>query len=1253
MVGHYQDVQIESMNGFYPDDTNSATIPTLKVEGDGNGQYTLSMKTASANAATYYFTIESLTDQTTIATLPSSTASTTISHLHDCVQGKNLTHRGRNGQTKIFKIQGDADFNGTLNVVNHANTSSVATQFMNGKRTSGTVPIGELIFSNNNDSVATVAGYRDGANDKGSLLFQTQDGSNGFGTRLTIKADGVSTFEKNLRTNGNLQIIGAAAEIWIGDSLSGTDGGFIKWNSTNDYLYIGNSYNSAFNEDIKIDNTGDVTLKENLHLYDDKKIKLGSGDDLQLYHTGSHSTIKSKEGSFYIQQEKQDGNLIFQADNGENNATSADYFYLDGGSAVHDGTNTTEMYTIWKDKSRIALGNGKDLQLYHDGSNSFIDETGAGSLVLKTGALLVRNPSDASMLDAQSGGAINLYHNGTKKFETTSGGVEITGGITGTLTNSILINYTGSDANSNDAGIKIMNDSSDWGMYIRKHNDGNGHATTYGLRIDGGNDHALWISDAQGGSPTFEVNDSGVITEGRAVAYDAGDKIIAAHEHDEVITDSDANYKRMARIVVSKAGSISVKWEGFISSGTYYWGWAVARNNGTNTAMSTPSNILKHGHFSSASPNGLASGVSASVHALRQFDVDISEIRPGDQIELWMRSSTASGGLVTGNGQTLHCKNFRISTNISTIETNAYFNGTTTISNVAVDERYGGESWSKYLTFDAADSGGGGMVWSRQGTSYNRGILSNHGDLQLVRTQSNSNQGSIVKDLIIDNAGKVGIGTVTTAGGFNVNNPTSGSFYNMSNTDSGNHNYTNSGSNGRTLTTNGAGWITDGRDPILTLSSAGNSNSTAIGYSLGLNLYNHSSTNSTHSPLITFSALSESGNYSSVYGAIGGKKTGKGADTNWNTGEIHFWTAGPDGSGSASYMTSASAMMIDATQNVGIGTMAPGRKLTVTSDVSGDANNLLLANENDTDGDSASIGFSMLSNNTYVKAGIFFKRNTTQGRGDLIFATNNEVNGNNVGVANEIMSIRNTGAIEIKGTSTTLNGKAFITNTNALMTVGSTQSSGVPKDMAFFNGATRMTIKATTGEVGIGTDSPGSYNAHGKNLVVAGGGNVGITIDGAATSSCSICFADGTSSTASIAGKIEYDHSSDAMEFRTAAVTRMKLNSTSLIVSGDVVAYGSPSDKRLKENIKPIESALDKAMKLQGVTFDWKKSDSILDIKEDIGFIAQDVKEVVPELVRENEDGMLSMRHQGVAPILLEAIKELKAEIDELKKQIK
>jgi len=114
---------------------------------------------------------------------------------------------------------------------------------------------------------------------------------------------------------------------------------------------------------------------------------------------------------------------------------------------------------------------------------------------------------------------------------------------------------------------------------------------------------------------------------------------------------------------------------------------------------------------------------------------------------------------------------------------------------------------------------------------------------------------------------------------------------------------------------------------------------------------------------------------------------------------------------------------------------------------------------------------------------------------------------------------------------------------------------------------------------------------------------------------------------------------------------RLKLDyAGNLTVSGDVIAFGSPSDISLKENIKPIKSALDKVQKLQGVTFNWKKSDNLLDIKEDIGFIAQDVQKVLPELVKENDNGKLSLRHQGIVPVLLEAIKELKAEIEELKK---
>ncbi len=208
------------------------------------------------------------------------------------------------------------------------------------------------------------------------------------------------------------------------------------------------------------------------------------------------------------------------------------------------------------------------------------------------------------------------------------------------------------------------------------------------------------------------------------------------------------------------------------------------------------------------------------------------------------------------------------------------------------------------------------------------------------------------------------------------------------------------------------------------------------------------------------------------------------------------------------------------------------------------------------------------------------------------------------------------------------------------------------------NSAGTMGLYTTTGANGILINSSGKVGigttaTPGRMLEVDGGttqdGGIKLT-----TSNTTASFWSGIEFRSTVATSFIYMSADDAdgtLKFLPDASLKGSLSKAGTwTVAGDVVAYGSPSDKRLKENIKPIESALDKVSKLQGVTFDWiQKEDQILDIKEDIGFIAQDVQKVIPELVRENEDGMLSMRHQGIAPILLEAIKELKAEIEGLK----
>ncbi len=106
--------------------------------------------------------------------------------------------------------------------------------------------------------------------------------------------------------------------------------------------------------------------------------------------------------------------------------------------------------------------------------------------------------------------------------------------------------------------------------------------------------------------------------------------------------------------------------------------------------------------------------------------------------------------------------------------------------------------------------------------------------------------------------------------------------------------------------------------------------------------------------------------------------------------------------------------------------------------------------------------------------------------------------------------------------------------------------------------------------------------------------------------------------------------------------------------SNDIVSF-STSDIRLKENIKPVLDSLDKLSKLNGVEFDWRKeNESIHGYKgHDIGVIAQEIKDVLPEAVRENETGYLSVRYEKIVPLLIEAIKDQQKQIDELKTIIK
>lgn len=104
-----------------------------------------------------------------------------------------------------------------------------------------------------------------------------------------------------------------------------------------------------------------------------------------------------------------------------------------------------------------------------------------------------------------------------------------------------------------------------------------------------------------------------------------------------------------------------------------------------------------------------------------------------------------------------------------------------------------------------------------------------------------------------------------------------------------------------------------------------------------------------------------------------------------------------------------------------------------------------------------------------------------------------------------------------------------------------------------------------------------------------------------------------------------------------------------IIATGDVGAYYS-SDVRLKENLEIIPNSLDKIRQINGYIFDWKDGGEINRPHRDMGIIAQEVQKIAPEVVAERDNGYLAVRYEKMIALLIEGIKELSKEIEELKK---
>lgn len=204
-------------------------------------------------------------------------------------------------------------------------------------------------------------------------------------------------------------------------------------------LYYDNSKKFETTSDgIKLSGNGYADFPDN------GRIRMGADYDLAVYHDGSNSKIENNTGelrlqnSTWIKYQSDSGHLFHNASASETlarfNNNGAVQLYYD--NVLRLGTNSDGAQVFGNlyhaDNSKDYYGNSNDLQIYHDGSDSYIKDAGTGKLRLLTDSFRVSNAADSENLIAgEENGSVSLFYDSSKKFETSATGIKVHGLDTG------------------------------------------------------------------------------------------------------------------------------------------------------------------------------------------------------------------------------------------------------------------------------------------------------------------------------------------------------------------------------------------------------------------------------------------------------------------------------------------------------------------------------------------------------------------------------------------------------------------------------------------------------------------------------------------------------------------------------------------------------------------------------------------------------------------------------------------------------
>jgi len=384
-----------------------------------------------------------------------------------------------------------------------------------------------------------------------------------------------------------------------------------------------------------------------------------------------------------------------------------------------------------------------------------------------------------------------------------------------------------------------------------------------------------------------------------------------------------------------------------------------------------------------------------------------------------------------------------------------------------------------------------------------------------------------------------------------------------------------------------------------------------------------------------------------------------------NDGAVGQFTVNAQGQ-----LTNAANVSINAS-SISVGTLANGRTTAASAngastivlrDSNGDftANTITATTSNATTFNGTTGAFTNVSGNGVALTAINAS-NVTSGTLD-----NGRTTGNTANSASTIVLRDATGNFGANTVSGAFSGDGSAINSINASNISSGTVANARTSAASANGAATIVLRDGSGGFGAGDITALSISGNGVALSAINASNIASgTIDNARTSASS----SNGASTIVLRGA--------SGEFAAGTITATLTGTASALVTGNSYQVGSlgvgtaasgtageiratnnvtafySSDERLKDNVQVITNALAKVLQIRGVEFDWNNltepEDGYFVRKHDIGVIAQEIEKVLPEVVAIRENGIKAVKYDRIIPLLIEAIKELKAEVDALK----